>query len=511
MQSLLVFLSTLLIAVFAAGHAEAIVQPAIGAIPNAVSLDASCDTLFGLQPGTVATPNLSWLNEDKCKIFEYLRARVNAAAMQSCTTAGQNGITINKAITGLNSVFATNLYDMLLRMPGLQITSAYRKNACQNSAHVIAASSLQGNDPHQKGCAADLGYDTNSCGTLCQSVKQYTLQPNSGLSLPFVNTAFTVTLQGEANHMQAADLTSCEANSGVAQPPASVQIVQAPGVTSGTVCVITTLGQQVCGQQNNPYSPFGQNGLLGGNNLMTSYSPFGQNGLLGGNNSMTSMMTMMMGMQLLQGLNSSLTNASTQNTAIQTPVPTPLPPIPVTPISTTPTTVGGSSTIDDLLAALNTPTTTVCASDAHVCPDGTTVGRTGPNCSFAACPSRTSTLGQIVSTSTPSIRSGNISVSSSSLNDLQSAFGSLEVASATLASDGAQSTSTLQTVLNNLYGVISSIASFIANVFGIGTGSLSAPKIISLIDIRSRWNADHDQRRGLLREQHGRLQRIRFV
>lgn len=31
-------------------------------------------------------------------------------------------------------------------------------------------------------------------------------------------------------------------------------------------------------------------------------------------------------------------------------------------------------------------TTTACSQDARVCPDGTAVGRTGPNCSFAACP-----------------------------------------------------------------------------------------------------------------------------
>jgi hypothetical protein len=27
-----------------------------------------------------------------------------------------------------------------------------------------------------------------------------------------------------------------------------------------------------------------------------------------------------------------------------------------------------------------------CPMDAKVCPDGTTVGRTGANCEFAACP-----------------------------------------------------------------------------------------------------------------------------
>jgi hypothetical protein len=29
---------------------------------------------------------------------------------------------------------------------------------------------------------------------------------------------------------------------------------------------------------------------------------------------------------------------------------------------------------------------TVCQTDARTCPDGTSVGRQGPNCEFAACP-----------------------------------------------------------------------------------------------------------------------------
>ncbi len=35
---------------------------------------------------------------------------------------------------------------------------------------------------------------------------------------------------------------------------------------------------------------------------------------------------------------------------------------------------------------------TVCAQDAHVCPDGTSVGRVAPSCEFAACPSPNVTL-----------------------------------------------------------------------------------------------------------------------
>lgn len=32
------------------------------------------------------------------------------------------------------------------------------------------------------------------------------------------------------------------------------------------------------------------------------------------------------------------------------------------------------------------PEPTACTMDAFICPDGTAVGRTGPNCTFPACP-----------------------------------------------------------------------------------------------------------------------------
>jgi|JI10StandDraft_1071094.scaffolds.fasta_scaffold671774_2 hypothetical protein len=37
-------------------------------------------------------------------------------------------------------------------------------------------------------------------------------------------------------------------------------------------------------------------------------------------------------------------------------------------------------------AASEPPGGTMCTQDAKVCPDGSAVGRTGPNCEFAACP-----------------------------------------------------------------------------------------------------------------------------
>lgn len=36
-----------------------------------------------------------------------------------------------------------------------------------------------------------------------------------------------------------------------------------------------------------------------------------------------------------------------------------------------------------------------CNADAKICPDGSAVGRTGPNCEFAACPSPAATSGTV--------------------------------------------------------------------------------------------------------------------
>jgi hypothetical protein len=33
-----------------------------------------------------------------------------------------------------------------------------------------------------------------------------------------------------------------------------------------------------------------------------------------------------------------------------------------------------------------TPAPVACTMEAKICPDGSAVGRTGPNCEFAACP-----------------------------------------------------------------------------------------------------------------------------
>lgn len=55
----------------------------------------------------------------------------------------------------------------------------------------------------------------------------------------------------------------------------------------------------------------------------------------------------------------------------------------------TATGTGGVTTYQETSSVI-VGTEQVCTADAMVCPNGTTVGRTGPNCTFAACPSSAS-------------------------------------------------------------------------------------------------------------------------
>jgi len=53
--------------------------------------------------------------------------------------------------------------------------------------------------------------------------------------------------------------------------------------------------------------------------------------------------------------------------------------------------------------SFNMPGTQACTQEAKICPDGTAVGRTGPNCQFAPCPTENTNP----TTSTPSDQSQN--------------------------------------------------------------------------------------------------------
>ena len=46
----------------------------------------------------------------------------------------------------------------------------------------------------------------------------------------------------------------------------------------------------------------------------------------------------------------------------------------------------GKSTSSNKISPEVPPIGRMCTADAMICPDGTAVGRTGPNCDFAPCP-----------------------------------------------------------------------------------------------------------------------------
>ena len=50
----------------------------------------------------------------------------------------------------------------------------------------------------------------------------------------------------------------------------------------------------------------------------------------------------------------------------------------------------------------SSPTPQACTEEAKICPDGSSVGRTGPNCEFAACPAATAAPTETPADSTPS-------------------------------------------------------------------------------------------------------------
>jgi len=58
----------------------------------------------------------------------------------------------------------------------------------------------------------------------------------------------------------------------------------------------------------------------------------------------------------------------------------------------------GSSSSDLIIIPSATPQQKACTLEAKLCPDGSSVGRSGPNCEFSSCPSQESTPSADVST-----------------------------------------------------------------------------------------------------------------
>lgn len=71
----------------------------------------------------------------------------------------------------------------------------------------------------------------------------------------------------------------------------------------------------------------------------------------------------------------------------------------------------GVGVIYFLVTRGHTSAPVACTAEAMQCPDGSWVGRTGPNCDFAACPTSTSTT----ATSTSSGSTGGVAANSSGI------------------------------------------------------------------------------------------------
>lgn len=70
---------------------------------------------------------------------------------------------------------------------------------------------------------------------------------------------------------------------------------------------------------------------------------------------------------------------------------------------------GFKNSVDNSGASVDGNGNTVCTMDAMMCPDGTSVGRVGPNCEFAACPDSSNENVSAPNSTAPTTNSGNTS------------------------------------------------------------------------------------------------------
>src|SRR3989344_2434574 len=64
-----------------------------------------------------------------------------------------------------------------------------------------------------------------------------------------------------------------------------------------------------------------------------------------------------------------------------------------------------------------------CTMEAKICPDGTSVGRTGPKCEFAACPGETNPVLPVVRICPQVLRTLDQGISGSDVKEVQSYLG----------------------------------------------------------------------------------------
>lgn len=79
------------------------------------------------------------------------------------------------------------------------------------------------------------------------------------------------------------------------------------------------------------------------------------------------------------------------------------------------------------------PVQVACTMEAKVCPDGSAVGRQGPNCEFAACPE---TINPVPTTSVPAASNGSVQIANPASVNCKEKGGTSEIIT---APDGSQS------------------------------------------------------------------------
>lgn len=353
---------------------------AAAATDESKTLPAQCDQLLKLPSGTSIqfSYDTKYLNAEVCSAYADLIKQYHPG---ECSKQGLSDPQ-REGIVKLNPDFAVALDKMLKAMPAnlnAGINSAYRTKPCPNADGVAAQDSS-----HMYGCAVDLAYYQKNCETqACIWVKDHA--SNYGLQV-------RIQASPEWSHIEPGEgiegVNECKA-----KKPGGGVVPGAPGPVAGpggsgpvmingksyTICnnaplIVVPVGQSCAAALAN----YRGGPSIGSGNCITdyyidsrgvkhcnnTYSPFGGNGLFGGN---SDLMKMMLGMQLGQGLGQmlgGLFNGSGSSNNTQ-PTPAALPPAPLPPVTTTPTTLPsttGYSTIDKLIAALTNPTASTSSS-----------------------------------------------------------------------------------------------------------------------------------------------------
>jgi hypothetical protein len=418
-----------------------------------MTLSPHCSAFFGLSSQSLPIWDNHYLTPQLCNAETYLFARYTVGA---CGT-GVQGVTNNAGITGLYPPFAEKLYALIVaaaastQAPNLSIIYGYVRPGYNPTTAGTCAAYGTLLPEHRKGCAVTVNVVNNDCsGPYCKW-----LQANAaayGMQVP---------KPGQYNVLMPADVGACM--NAVSNVNISQQSLPAPAnnASQRNTNTLPAQGSRTASvpafQQQPQQTPPQTNASISSDSAGSFFSgPMGQ------------MFGLMMGMQLGTTLSSALSQRqSSAYSQTSPPAPAPLPPAPI--LSGNSSASGGdSSTLDALLAALNSSSSSstspqACTQEVQICPDGSAVGRTGPNCSFAACPS--ATVGAITS-STSAATGTATQLSSTTVAQLQAAYDSLGAASATIAQSGSlDSTSTLQSILANFGNML---ATLLSALFGLG-------------------------------------------